>query len=131
MNIAQLLTPKSAVAWLSITDTVRDAFDHFETYELGAAPLLHWNGRYVGTVTEADLRRHIANMVDRSVAAATPLAKVERRSRNAAVTVDCSMARLVEQATAHPFVPVVDDAARFLGIVDRRRIFETRLPSAA
>jgi CBS-domain-containing membrane protein len=131
MKITQLLTPKTAVQWLSVADTVRDAFDHFETYELGAAPILDWSGRYVGTVTEADLRRHMSNATDRVVAAATPLARVERRSHNPAVTIDTNMDVLVAQATMHPFVPVVDDAGRFLGSIDRRRVLDTRLPSAA
>src|SRR5215510_1069413 len=36
MTILQLLTPMADVSWLSATDTVRDAFDHLETYELSA-----------------------------------------------------------------------------------------------
>jgi CBS-domain-containing membrane protein len=131
MKIIQLLTPKTTVHWLSVADTVRDAFDHLETYELGASPMLDWNGRYVGTVTDADLRRHVAGAIDRDTALATPLAHIERRSRNAAVTVDREVDSVIEQASLHPFVPVIDDAGRFLGLVDRKRILDARLPSAA
>jgi CBS-domain-containing membrane protein len=129
LKIIKLLTPKTAVPWLSVADTVRDAFDHLETYELGASPMLDRKGRYVGTVTEADLRRHVANTIDRDSALATPLAQIERRSSNAAVTVDRDVDSVIEQASLHPFVPVVDRAGRFLGIVDRKRV--THLPSAA
>ena len=101
-----------------------------ETYELTAAPILDWNGRYLGTVTEADLRRHVAS-TDQAAALATPLSTVERRSHNLAVTIDRDVESLVEQASGHRFIPVVDDSGRLLGIVDRRRILDLRLPSAA
>ena len=131
MKIIQLLTPKIAVQWLSVADTVRDAFDHLETYGLGASPMLDWNGRYIGTVTEADLRRHVVNAIDRDLALATPIAQIERRSSNAAVAMDCEVDSVIEQALLHPFVPVIDDVGRFLGLVDRKRLLDTRLPSAA
>ena len=130
MKITQLLTPVTDVPWVSVTDTVRDAFDHMETYDLSAAPILDWDGRYLGTVTEADLRRHLAG-TDQTASLATPLSAVERRSRNTAVTVDHDVESLVEQALGHRFIPVVDDCGRLLGIVDRRRILDARLPSAA
>jgi CBS domain-containing protein len=141
MKITQLLSPMTNVSWISVTDTVRDAFDHLETYDVSAAPVLDWSGRYLGTVTEADLRRHVASN-EKTAALATPLSAVERRSRNVAVTVDREVESLVEQALGHRFIPVVDDCGRLLGIVDRRRILGVvgvvgpdgpvkRLPSAA
>jgi len=130
MKIMQLLRPLADVPWISVTDTVRDAFDHLETYDLSAAPILDWDGRYVGTATEADLRRHVAS-TDKTVALATPLSAVERRSKNLAATVDRDVESLVAQALWHSFIPVVDDCGRLLGIVDRRRILDARLPSAA
>jgi len=129
MKITQLLTPITEVHWLAATDTVRDAFDHLESYGLNAAPLLDWNGCYVGTVTAADLHRHVDGTA--ANAFATALCDVERRSRNAAVTVNREVESLVEEASSVRFVPVVDDCNRLLGIVDRRRILDTRLPSAA
>jgi CBS domain-containing protein len=145
MKIAQLLTPISEVRWLSVSDTVREAFEHMEAYELTAAPLLDWDGRYLGTVTEADLRRvtrpgiarpglvrlAVARPGDRSAALSMRLADVERRSTNVAVTIDCDVASVRERASMHRFVPVVDDCGKLLGIVDRRRILELRPPCAA
>jgi CBS domain-containing protein len=112
MKITQLLTPMTEVRWLSVTDTVGDAFDHIETYGLAAAPLVDWGGRYVGTVTEADLRRYPGSR-------STPLSAVERRARNPAVYVDGDASAI--EAASHPFVPVVDGTGRLVGIVERRR----------
>jgi CBS-domain-containing membrane protein len=131
MTILQLLTPIADVAWLSVTDTVRDAFDHLETYELSAAPLVDWGGRYAGTVTQADLRRHVAGAADRAAALATPLSAIERRARNLAVSVDRDPASLADAAAAHGFVPVADATGRLIGIIDRRRLLDLHLPSAA
>ena len=131
MTIQKLLTPIAQVQWLSVADTVRDGFDQLETYELSAAPLLDWAGRYVGTVTEADLRRHVAATPDRIAAFAAPLSEIDRRAHNPAVTVDCALAFIEAQAAMHSFVPVVDATGRLLGIIQRGRIAPRRLPSAA
>ncbi|MDX2089536.1 MAG: CBS domain-containing protein [Kofleriaceae bacterium] len=130
MTIQHLLTPITEIHWLFASDTVRDAFDHLETYELTAAPMLDWSGRYLGTVTEADLRRHLANG-EREAALATRLTEIERRARNLPVTIDCDAETLVFHAASHLFVPVVDDCDRLLGIIDRKRITRTLLPTAA
>jgi CBS-domain-containing membrane protein len=119
MTIMQLLIPTSEVHWLSTTDTVRDAFDHLETHDLRAAPMLDADGRYLGTVTEADLRRRVSKARDRHAAYETPLSELELRSHNAAVTPEHKVAAIAEKAAAHPFVPVVDKSGRLLGVIDR------------
>jgi CBS domain-containing protein len=131
MTILQLLTPIADVSWLSATDTVRDAFDHLETYELSAAPVVDRSGGYAGTVTQADLRRHVTGAADRAAALTTPLSAIERRARNPAVAIDRDPASLTDEAAAHGFVPVVDAAGRLVGIIERRRLLDLHLPSAA
>lgn len=131
MSLLPLLTPIADIGWLSETDTVRDAFDHLETYELSAAPLLDPSGRYVGTVTQADLRRHVASAADRAAASATPLSAIERRAHNLAVTADRDPGSLASEAAPHGFVPVVDASERLIGIIDRRRLLDLHVPSAA
>ena len=131
MKITQLMTPMTEIQWLAVTDTVRDAFDHMETYDLHAVPVLDGHRRYVGTVTEADLRRHLDGAADRPAALATPLSDVERRSRNIAVTPDRELASVADHAAGHRFIPVVDDHGQLVGIVDRQRILASRLPAAA
>ncbi|HEX3483098.1 MAG TPA: CBS domain-containing protein [Kofleriaceae bacterium] len=130
MTLLQLLTPIADVSWLSVTDTVGDAFDHLETYELSAAPLVDRTGRYAGTVTQADLRRHAAGAADRAAALATPLSVIERRARNPAVSVDRDPGSLADAAAAHGFVPVADATGKLVGIIDRRRLLDLHQPSA-
>jgi CBS domain-containing protein len=131
MTLMTLLTPLANVAWMSISDTVRDAYDHLESHDLTAAPLLDWSGRYVGTVTEADLRRHVAGKSDRALAFATPLGQLERRAHNPAVVFDQGLGTLAMRACSCGFVPVVDRTNKLIGIIDRRRLTDLRFPTAA
>ncbi len=131
MTILQLLTPVARVASLSSTDTVRDAFDHLESHDLNAAPIVDWNGRYIGTVTEADLRRHVANSRNRISAFADHVSAIERRARNQPVRVEQPLAAIAADATVHSFVPVVDAGGKLVGIIERRTLLERPLPTAA
>ena len=126
-DLKQLLTPVTEVRWLAATDTVRDAFDHMETYDLKAAPVVAWNGRYLGTVTEADLRRHVTGVADRAAALESRVSEIERRSHTPVVALDRDVASIGEPASA--FVAVVDELERLVGIVERRKLHT--LPSAA
>lgn len=131
MTLIKMLTPLANVAWLPISDTVRDAYDHLESHDLLAAPLLDWAGRYVGTVTEADLRRHVTGKSDRALAFATPLGQLERRAHNPAVTLDHGLGTLAMRACGCGFVPIVDRTNKLIGIIDRRKLTDLRFPTAA
>jgi CBS domain-containing protein len=106
------LTPIRDVQWLSVTDTVQDAFDHMETFEVTAVPLLDWAGRYVGALTFADLRRYVDTVGGRGLTA--QLGEVPRRAHYPAVSIDDDVER------AERFVPVIDDTGKLVGIVPPR-----------
>ena len=56
MNILFFLTPKSQVAYLYDSDTVRQAIGKMENHRYSAVPLISKKtGEYIGTVTEGDL----------------------------------------------------------------------------
>jgi len=131
MHMKAMLTPLAGVACLSIGDSVRDAYDQLESHDLAAAPLLDWSGHYVGTITEADLRRHVAARPDRALAFGTPLGQVQRRANNPAVTLEHGLGTLAMRACSQGFVPVVDTENRLIGIIDRRRLTDLHLPTAA
>jgi CBS domain-containing protein len=122
-----MLTPVAGVTCVSVGDTVRDAYDRLESHDVTAAPLLDAQGHYVGTITEADLRRHLAGRRDRSMACEERLACVERHGHNPAVTTDYTLGALSMRAAGHGFVPVVDDAGKLVGVIDRRKLAHLRL----
>jgi CBS domain-containing protein len=121
------LLPRSQVACLRVTDTVREAFDRLETRELYAAPVIDASGRYIGMITEADLRRHVVSQRDRIVAFSTPVGKIARSLVNAPV-IERELGMIDEhgaRANLHAFIPVVDDIGRLVGIVERG-LYDTR-----
>lgn len=47
------------------------------------------------------------------------------------VAIDQDVQSVIEHASMHRFVPVIDACGKLVGIVDRRRIPDVPLPSAA
>jgi CBS domain-containing protein len=126
MNMKSMLTPIRGVTYLRASDTVRDAYDRLESHDLPAAPLVDANGKYLGTVTEADLRLHLAGRRDRAMAFETPLSQLERHAKNPPVTTEASLGALSLRACSQGFVPVVDRAGKLIGVIDRRKVSALR-----
>jgi CBS domain-containing protein len=126
MNMKSLLTPIRGVTYLRASDTVREAYDSLERHALAAAPLVDGNGRYLGTITESDLRQHLAGRRDRAMAFETPLSQLERHAKNPAVTTDENLGALSMRACNQGFVPVVDRAGKLIGVIDRRKVSALR-----
>lgn len=59
MNVAFFLTPKSETVWVRPNGTVADALERMRPHRYGAVPMLDDDGRYVGTLTEGDILRHL------------------------------------------------------------------------
>lgn len=126
MNILFFLTPKSEVAHVCNDDTLRQVLEKIEYYKYTAIPMLNKNGRYVGTVTEGDLLRFIKEryMLNMKEAEDCVISRVPLRWKYTPVSIDCNMEDLVEVAMKQNFVPVVDDADNFIGIIRRSDILK-------
>ena len=124
MNILFFLTPKSEVAYVFNDDTLRQVLEKIEYYKYTAIPMLNKNGKYVGTVTEGDLLRYIKDRYSLNVKEAEDclISRVPLRWKYTPVSIDCNMEDLVEIAMKQNFVPVVDDADNFIGIIRRSDI---------
>ncbi len=126
MNIAFFLTPKSDVVWLSIKDTVRQCLAAMQRSGYTAVPLLDEGGHYVGTLSEGDLLRKLADAPRRSLEDIQTLLLQELPLRVAvrAVGIDAEMEELFSRALEQNFVPVVDSRNAFIGIVTRRAMIQ-------
>ena len=126
MNVVQLLTPKSAVAYLNEKMTLRQALEKMENHRYTCVPVLNAEGGYAGTITEGDLLWAIKNnyMMNMKDAEGRPVMEVARRKDYLPVTVTTSPEELVAMAVEQNFVPVVDDREAFIGIVTRQKIME-------
>lgn len=127
MNILFFLTPKSEVAYIYDTDSLRQALEKMENHRFAAVPIISKeDGHYIGTLTEGDLLWNIKERNDLSLKAAeeVPIMDVKRRWDNEPVDVDVNMEDLVNKAMNQNFVPIIDDAKRFIGIITRKDLIQ-------
>jgi len=125
MNILFFLTPKSEVAYVYDTDTVRQVLEKMENHRYAAVPVIRKkDGCYIGTLTEGDILWYIKEHGDLSLRKAeeVSMTAVRRNFDNEPVDVDVNMEDLLNVAMNQNFVPVIDDRERFIGIITRRDI---------
>ena len=127
MNILFFLTPKSEVAYVYDTDTVRQVLEKMENHRYSAIPVISKeDGSYIGTLTEGDLLWYIKEQDDLSVRDAEEIlmTQVPRMRDNEPVEVDVNMEDLLNKAMNQNFVPVIDDRKRFIGIITRKDLIQ-------
>ncbi len=125
MNILFFLTPKSTVAYLYDSDTVRQALEKMENHRYSAVPLIsRKTGEYIGTVTEGDLLWEIKSRYDLNLKEAEeiPIGEVRRNRDNLPVSAEANMEDLLSKVMNQNFVPVTDGMNRFIGIITRREV---------
>lgn len=121
MNIALLLTPKSEVVTLKNTMTLRQAMEKMEYHKFSAVPVLDKYGRYVYTLSEGDILWYIKNHLDLNLKGSEKIhISTIKRSRNIeAVSINAGFEHVVDLTRFQNFVPVVDDAGIFIGMIKR------------
>lgn len=127
MNILFFLTPKSEVAYLYDTDSLRQALEKMENHRYSAIPIIgKADGRYIGTLTEGDLLWNIKDSENLSLHGAEDISimEVKRNRDNEPVEVDVAMEDLINKAMNQNFVPVIDDGKCFIGIITRKDIIQ-------
>ena len=126
MNIAFFLLPKLEVITTTIDATLRQTLERMEYHRYTAVPILTEVGKYMGTVTEGDLLWFLKNSpgITFDNAHRHTLEEVPLRMRNKPVHIHANMEDLIDLAKVQNFVPVVDDAGNFIGIVRRSDIIE-------
>ncbi len=124
MNILFFLTPKSEVAYIEDTFTLRQILEKMELHRYSAIPILSEEGEYVGTITEGDILWYCkqTGLLSIKKAERVHLADIPKKFEYASVSISSDMEDLVARAMAQNFVPVVDDDNRFIGLVTRKDI---------
>lgn len=120
MNIAYLIKPKSSIAFLYDTSTLRQGLEKMKYHGYSAIPVLTKDGHYVGTVTEGDFLWALYG--GERDPEKVGISEIIRPDRAAPVTIFSSMEELLAKATEMNFVPVVDDRGFFMGIVTRKDV---------
>lgn len=126
MNILRFLIPKSHVACLDDTSSLRNGLEKMRNRGYTAMPVIDRNGVYVGTVTEGDFLWQILQSEDHSSKALEKVQVVDliRKGWNPPVRASETVSQVFAQLKDQNFVPVVDDRGVFVGIVTRRAVLE-------
>lgn len=124
MNILFFLTPKTDVVSLMDTDSVYTVLETLKKYRYASVPILNEAGNYVGTVKEGVLLWYIDSMkkYDLESLKEINIMEVPRRSNNDTAKIDANVEDLLGVLINQNFVPVIDDAGIFIGIVKRREV---------
>lgn len=126
MNILFFLIPKSKVAYVQNTFTLRQVAEKLRYYHYTAIPILDDKGKYVDTISEGDLLWYIKDHDEMNyhMAEDTLITSVPISRRVTAIKSSSRMEDLYQMALNQNYVPVVDDQGVFIGIITRRSIME-------
>lgn len=131
MNIAFFLLPKSQVAYLQEDCTFRQALERMRRHSYTAIPVISRDGQYVGTLSEGDFLRHLVPQTEDTLQTIPlknleniPISRVLNRDAYPSVTITASMEDMLQRSMQQNFIPVVDDAGSFIGIVTRNAIIK-------
>lgn len=126
MNLLFFLTPKSEVAYIFENETMRQTLEKMEHRKYSCIPILSLDGKYVGSISEGDLLWGMKHFQIRELrdTEEIPVMTIPRRANYKACRIDAKMEDLLDKAINQNFVPIVDDAGSFIGIVTRKEIIK-------
>ncbi|MBO5946328.1 MAG: CBS domain-containing protein [Clostridia bacterium] len=124
MNIVRFLVPKSAVEYVNVGSTVRQALEKMRYHHYVAIPVLDDEGKYVATLRTDDIFKYfLANgRFDYKTAERDGLSAIIDREYSKPLYHDAPLEDMIEYVKEHNFVPVVDDRGCFMGIILRRDV---------
>lgn len=126
MEISSFLLPKDQVAFITSSISMREALEQLENHYYSAIPIIDEEGKYVGTLSEGDLLWKLKNTEGLSFENMTgvTVGTIQRHVHNESVEIHAQMEDMLTLAADQNFVPVVDGAGIFLGIIRRKDIIE-------
>lgn len=126
MNLFYLLKPKSSVAYLYKTNTIRQGLEKMRVHGYSAIPVIDDNGEYIGTVSEGDFLRHILKYKKEDIKSQEEysILDIVNEERNLPVKINVTMDELLLRVMDQNFVPVIDDRNMFIGIITRKDIIK-------
>ncbi|MEH7332855.1 CBS domain-containing protein [Neobacillus drentensis] len=126
MNIAFFLIPKKEVAFIKYESTMRQALEKMEYHGYSAVPLINYEGKYMGTLTDGDLLSKLKNTPNFNFESTEKiwLKDIPLHKNFEAISINSEMEDIILKSMEQNFVPVVDDNQIFIGIIRRREIIE-------
>ena len=123
-NVFELITPKSSVAFILDNITLRQALEKITYHKYAVVPMLNAEGEYVGTLSEGDVLRYIANNneMDKESCESILIKDIERYRSYEAIRIDASFDEVYEASLSQNFIPIVDDRNIFIGLIRRKEV---------
>ena len=124
MNILRFLVPKSLVAYVEDSSTVRQAFEKMRFHRYVTIPVLNSVGEYVGTLRNEDIFRYFLdnNSFDSREAERDGVLTILDKDYTKPLSHNASVRELIDMVKEHNSVSVVDDRGCFIGIILRRDV---------
>ena len=127
-NILLLLTPKTDLACIQNTITVRQALEKMRAHGYMAIPVISKTGEYVGTITEGDLLYCLMDEdCDLESLSDIYIDEIIRKTYTPSIKVDTTFDDVANMITEQNFVPVVDDRNILMGIITRKKVLQKLL----
>lgn len=131
MNIAFFLTPKSSVAYLYDDYSFRQGLEKMKHHGYTAIPVITRDGKYISTVSEGDFLWKIVrddnddiNNITIKDTEKMSIADIVSNDKNPPVRITATIEELLTKSMNQNFIPVIDDADSFIGIVTRKDIIK-------
>ena len=125
MNLLSLLIPKSNVATLDGSDTLRAAVGKMAHHRYSTIPVLGSEGHYLYSISTGDilfyLQEHDPTLHEMEE---VPLSVVPIYRPLMALPVTADERIVTEALLSQTFVPMVDERGIFVGIITRRSLTE-------
>jgi CBS domain-containing protein len=93
MNIASFLFPKSEVAFITSSASMREALEQLEHHYYTALPIIDSEGKYVGTLSEGDLLWKLKNTpgIDFDNMQQVLVSEIKKHIHNESVSINAHM----------------------------------------
>lgn len=126
MNILFFLIPKSQVAYVESSFTIRQVSEKLDYHKYSVIPILDEEGRFLDVISEGDLFWFIKKYYEMNYKSSEEIniMNVPKRRTYQSINYNASMDELLSLASSQNFVPVLDDKGVFIGIITRKAILD-------
>lgn len=126
MDISAFLKPMNEVILIYDDQSIHDALETMEKSRYTSIPIISRDGRYVGTLTEGDLLWEIKNTTQFNIKKAEKIlvGQMHRLRDYESIHISENIDQLIIKASNENFVPVINDAGLFVGIVTRKTLLD-------
>lgn len=126
MNILFFLIPKSQVAYVESSFTIRQVSEKLDYHKYSVIPILDEEGRFLDVISEGDLFWFIKKYYEMNYKSSEEIniMSVPKRRTYQSINYNASMDELLSLASSQNFVPVLDDKGVFIGIITRKAILD-------